>query len=54
MNEEEEEYRMYTMVQNSLRSQHRIIHFPTSLGVSEQASKQMIAAERAKKASRMA
>ena len=36
-----------TTVQNSLILRHLIIHFPTSLGVSERASEQMSTAERA-------
>ena len=39
--------------QNQVDLRHRIIHFPTSSRVSEQASKQMSAAERASNASRV-
>ena len=41
------------MVQNHLISQHLIIHFPTSPGVTERGSKWMSASERASKVSRV-
>ena len=40
-----------TMVQNRKNASHLMIHFPTSLGVSEQVSKKMSAAECAGKVS---